>query len=66
MNIEKFTEKSKSVIANANAIAIQSGNEEITDLHLFLAMIDDEQNLIYQLLNTNMELNIDNIKILVN
>ena len=65
MNIEKFTEKSKDVIANASTIAIQNGNEEIADFHLFLSMIDNGQNLIYQLLSTNMEINIDNIKILV-
>ena len=65
MNIEKFTEKSKDVIANANRIAMQNGNEEIADIHLFLSMIDNGQNLIYQLLSTNMEINIDNMKILV-
>lgn len=65
MNIEKFTEKSKDVIANASTIAMQNGNEEIEDLHLFLSMIDNQQNLIYQLLSTNMEVNIDNIKVLV-
>ena len=65
MNIEKFTEKSKDVIANSSTIAMQNGNEEIEDLHLFLAMIDNGQNLIYQLLSTNMEINIDNIKVLV-
>ena len=65
MNIEKFTEKSKDVIANANRIAMQNGNEEIADIHLFLAMIDNQQNLIYQLLSTNMEVNIDNMKVLL-
>ena len=65
MNIDKFTEKSKDVIANASSIAMQNQNEEIADLHLFLSMIENGQNLIYQLLSTNMEVNIDNIKILV-
>ena len=36
MNIQKFTEKSKDVIANASNIAVQNRNSEITDLHLFL------------------------------
>lgn len=65
MNIEKFTEKSKDVIANASNIAMQNQNEEIADFHLFLSMIENQQNLIYQLLSTNMEVNIDNIKVLV-
>lgn len=65
MNIEKFTEKSKDLIANANAIAMQNGNEEIADFHLFLSMIDNHQNLIYQILSSNMEINIDNLKILI-
>ena len=65
MNVEKFTEKSKDVIANASNIAMQNNNEEIADLHLFLSMVDNGQNLIYQLLNANMEINIDNLKILI-
>ena len=65
MNIEKFTEKSKDVIANSSNIAMQNGNEEIEDLHLFLSMLDNGQNLIYQLLSSNMEINIDNLKIVI-
>lgn len=65
MNIQKFTEKSKDVIANASNIAASNQNAEITDFHLFLSMIDNQENLIYQLLTTNMGVNIDNMKILV-
>lgn len=65
MNIQKFTEKSKDVIANASNIAAQNQNAEITDFHLFLSMIENQQNLIYQLLATRMNVNIDNVKILV-
>ena len=65
MNVEKFTEKSKDVIANSSNIAMQNGNEEIEDLHLFLSMIDNGQNLIYQLLSSNMEINIDNLKVII-
>lgn len=65
MNIQKFTEKSKDVIANASNIAVQNRNAEITDLHLFLSMIENQQNLIYQLLTTHMNINIDNMKILI-
>ena len=65
MNIQKFTEKSKDVIANASNITAANQNAEITDFHLFLSMIDNQENLIYQLLATNMGVNIDNMKILV-
>ena len=65
MNIQKFTEKSKDVIANASNIAVQNQNGEITDCHLFLAMIDNQENLIYQLLSTHMNVNIDNMKVLI-
>ena len=65
MNIEKFTEKSKDVIATASNVAVQNQNEEIADLHLFLSMIENQQNLIYQLLTTHMEINIDNMKVLL-
>ena len=65
MNIQKFTEKSKDVIANASNITTANQNAEITDFHLFLSMIDNQENLIYQLLSTHMSVNIDNMKILV-
>ena len=65
MNIQKFTEKSKDVIANASNIAVQNQNAEITDFHLFLSMIENQQNLIYQLLTSHMNVNIDNMKVLV-
>ena len=65
MNIQKFTEKSKDVIANASNITTANQNAEITDFHLFLSMIDNQENLIYQLLSTHMGVNIDNMKILV-
>lgn len=65
MNIEKFTEKSKDVIANASNVAVQNQNEEIADLHLILSMLENQENLIYKLLETNMEVNIDNMKILI-
>ena len=65
MNIQKFTEKSKDVIANASNITTANQNAEIKDFHLFLSMIDNQENLIYQLLSTHMGVNIDNMKILV-
>ena len=65
MNIEKFTEKSKDVIANSSNIAVQNQNEEISDFHVFLSMIENQENLIYQLLVNNMEVNIDNMKVLL-
>jgi ATP-dependent Clp protease ATP-binding subunit ClpB len=65
MDIQKFTEKSKDVIANASNIAVQNRNGEITDFHLFLSMIENQENLIYQLLATHMNVNIDNMKVLI-
>ena len=65
MNIEKFTEKSKDVIANASNVAVQNQNEEISDFHLLLSMLENQQNLIYQLFSTHMEINVDNMKILL-
>ena len=46
MNIQKFTEKSKDVIANASNITTANQNAEITDFHLFLSMIDNQEKLI--------------------
>ena len=61
MNISSLTEKSKTLISDASNIAIQNRNAEITEFHMLDAMINNENNLIYQLLN-NMGVNVEGLK----
>ncbi|MBR1528908.1 MAG: AAA family ATPase, partial [Oscillospiraceae bacterium] len=56
MNAQKFTQKSMEAIQNAQSIALSAQNMHIEQLHLFLALIQQEGGLIGQLLQ---KLNID-------
>jgi len=49
MDISKFTDKSIEAIQNAQEIARENGNQQVTQLHLFLALLADK-GLIPQLL----------------
>ncbi len=49
MNINKFTEKSVEAIQNAQNIAIENGNQQLEQQHLFLALLM-QKGLISQLL----------------
>ena len=50
MNIQKFTQKSLEALQNAQQIAIQNQNSQIEQEHLMLALINDENGLIKELL----------------
>ena len=50
MDMRKFTEKSTSALMNAQSLANEYGNQEITPIHLLCALIKDEEGLILQLL----------------
>jgi len=59
MNIEKYTEKSRNLIQEAQMIAIENGNQKITPMHLLDAMLKDEDGLTTKLItacNGNPEL----------
>ena len=58
MNYEKLTQKSAECIKNAQNLAIENGNQEITSLHILKSLISDEDGLIHQILkdiNINIE-----------
>jgi ATP-dependent Clp protease ATP-binding subunit ClpB len=61
MNISSLTEKSKTLITDASNIATQNRNAEITEFHMLDAMINNENNLIYQLLK-NMNVDVEALK----
>ena len=58
MNLDKFTQKSVECVQNAQNIALENGNQQITSLHLLLALANDHDGLIWQILkdiNVNMQ-----------
>ena len=50
MNIQKFTQKSLEALQNAQTIAIQNQNSQVEQEHLLLALIEQENSLIKELL----------------
>ena len=50
MNMQKFTQKSLEALQNAQQIAIQNQNSQVEQEHLMLALINDENGLIKELL----------------
>ncbi len=51
MNIQKFTQKSLEAIQNAQEITIENQNSQVEQEHLLLALIEQENSLIKELLN---------------
>ncbi len=51
MNIEKFTQKSQEAIQRSQELAIKYENPQVDDLHLFLALMEDDEGLIPKLIN---------------
>ncbi len=51
MNIEKFTEKAQSALYEAQALAQRMGHQELDAEHLLLALLDQEEGLVPQLLS---------------
>ena len=52
MNTEKFTQKSIEAINKAASLAKESGNQQITGLHLAAALLSDEEGLIRKLVES--------------
>ena len=50
MNPNKFTQKSLEAIQNAQSIAVQNGNAQIEQEHILLALLEQEDSLIKELL----------------
>ena len=46
MDFEKFTRKSQEAMSSANALAVENGHQEILPLHLFLALLAQDQGLV--------------------
>lgn len=61
MNMEKYTQKAQEAIVNAQNLAIEKGNQEMTTDHLNLALLSDGDGLIVKLLK-NIGMNVDQMR----
>ena len=52
MNLQKFTQKSIEAISNAQSLATQNQNSEVNEEHLLLALLEQEDSLIKELLKS--------------
>ena len=50
MNLKQFTQKSVAAIQAAQSLAVEHGNQQIEQAHLLLALLQDDQGLVPQLL----------------
>ena len=50
MNIEKFTEKSQSILSSAQTIALSNSHQKILPEHLLSALIDDSEGLVLKII----------------
>lgn len=49
MNAQKFTQKSLEAVQSAQNLAIENQNAQIEEMHLFLALLEQENSLIEEL-----------------
>jgi ATP-dependent Clp protease ATP-binding subunit ClpB len=59
MNIERYTEKSRQILQNAQTLALGSGNQKFLPEHLLAALLEDSDHLAQKLIvncNGNVEL----------
>lgn len=52
MNIERYTEKSRQILQNAQALALASGHQKFTSQHLLAAMLNDSDSLAIKLISS--------------
>lgn len=57
MNLEKFTEKARSILSNAQNIALSNNHQQFSSLHILKALLEDEEGLSSRLIqNCNGDL----------
>lgn len=49
MNAQKFTQKSLEAVQSAQNLAIENQNAQIEEMHLFLALLEQENSLVEEL-----------------
>ncbi|MBR2080245.1 MAG: hypothetical protein IJ980_01245 [Oscillospiraceae bacterium] len=58
MNAQKFTQKSLEAVQTAQSLTLNAGNQQMEQIHLFAALLRQEDGLTAQLLR-NLELDLD-------
>ncbi len=53
MNFEKYTQKSRAALADAQRLAAENGNYAVEPLHLLLALLSDKEGLVLGLLQAS-------------
>ena len=63
MNFEKFTEKSLFAIEDAKKIALENGNQQITEAHILSALLSDTEGTVYEIFSSNgFNVSVDKLK----
>lgn len=65
MNFDKMTEKAQGALADSQRIGLERGHQQLEVEHLHLALLDQQDGLIPQLLK-NMDVNLDTMRIHLN
>jgi ATP-dependent Clp protease ATP-binding subunit ClpB len=52
MRIEKYTDRLKAIIQSAQSLALRSGHQQLTPLHVLKALLDDEDHLAANLIES--------------
>ncbi|MHB1275652.1 MAG: ATP-dependent chaperone ClpB [Candidatus Humimicrobiaceae bacterium] len=60
MQFDKFTLKAQEAISAANTIAMDNGNQEIADIHLMTALLEQEEGIIIPILQ-KLEINLEDL-----
>ena len=61
MNIQKFTQKSMEAVQDCEKLAYEYGNQEIEQEHLLVALLQQENGLIPQMIE-KMEIQLEHVK----
>lgn len=57
MNLDKFTEKARNILARAQSFALSNNNQQLSSLHILRALLEDEEGLAVRLVqNCNGDL----------
>ena len=62
MDINPMTEKVQKAIMNAQTIAVREQHQEVDEVHLFLAMLEDDESLITSIIGKNPILRVRDMK----
>ena len=51
MQIEKYTDRLKALVQSAQSLALRSGHQQLTPVHVLKALLDDEDRLALNLID---------------